>query len=315
MSWPAAQFRSRAIHEQRQFAPTPLAARSASNTASRRRSASNGVSPGKISDDGRPAGPTAVAWIDSGLLGSTMTVATVGAVTSDSEFAAIGKPAGFAPAAIGNGGISTASAWIEASAAAVAASRRASVFGDRRVCALNHRRNASSETATPIFPRPSRIARSVAPSRRIFSSSARWASSCEVLGFFGRRDDATNWASVGPELDGVELSGGVVVGKWRGIYSLRFRCAMGALWAQSRPRGLDVGVLTYGFLFFYLKNFSSVGLFPLRNWLCARFAELIKNSLGETGSWMRFGGVVFVESISRREITVRFLVSVGGRSC
>ena len=195
------------------------------------------------------------------------------------------------------------------------ASRRASVFGDRRVCALNHRRRASSETITPILPSPSRIARIGAPLRRIFSSSTRWASSCEVLGFFGRRDSATNWASVGPRVVGVELSGGLVVVKWRELYSRRFRGAMGALWAQSKPRGLDVGVLTYGFLLSYLKTFSSERLLRVRNELCAQLDGFIKNSVFETGSWMRFDGVVFAGAISEEEILVHCLVSVRGESC
>ena len=85
---------------------------------------------------------------------------------------------------------------------------------------------------------------------------------------------------------------------------------MGALWARSKPRGLDVGVLPYGFLLFYLKTFISVRLLPARNEFCARSDESIKNSIFETGSWMRFGGIVFVGAILESGIMVHCFVSV-----
>ena len=216
-------------------------------------------------------------------------------------FGSAGELGAFESLVVGDNAVVTASALIAANAAAVAANFRAAVFGDLRLCALNHRRRASSETTTPSLPSPSRIARIGAPSRRIFSSSARWASSCEVLGFFGRRDSVTNWASVRLAVGWQSLSGGVVVVKWRELYSRRFRGAMGALWVGSKPRGLDVGVLTYGFLLFYLKTFSSVRLLRARNELCARLDGLIKNSVFETGSWMRFDGIIFVGANSEEQ--------------
>ena len=134
------------------------------------------------------------------------------------------------------------------------------------------------------------------------------------MGFFGRRDSATSWASVGLVVVVVELSGGVVVVKWRELYSRRFRCAMGALWAQSKPRGLDVGVLTYGFLLFWMKNFSSVRLLRVRNCFRRQCSEILEFSFEAVDFWMRFHGFVFVESVSENKISVDALASFGGES-
>ena len=43
-------------------------------------------------------------------------------------------------------------------------------------------------------------------------------------------------------------------------YSERLRSAMGVVLDQSKPRGLDVGVLTYPFLSFFVISFSSCRL-------------------------------------------------------
>ena len=163
----------------------------------RRRNASYAVSPGKGA-----SGEDAVCV--TGFVGGGV-----------SGFGSAGAFSALESFVVGDNTVVTASAPIAATAAAVAANFRAAVFGDRRVCVLNHSRSASSETTTPILPSPPRIARIGAPSRRIFSSSVRCASSCEVLGFFGRRDSATNWASVGLAVGWRSSSGGLVVVKWR----------------------------------------------------------------------------------------------------
>ena len=61
--------------------------------------------------------------------------------------------------------------------------------------ALSHVRRVSSETVTPVFARPSAMARTEAPSLRAFKMTRRNLSSASVFLFFGRRASAINWES------------------------------------------------------------------------------------------------------------------------
>ena len=94
-------------------------------------------------------------------------------------------------------------------------------------------------------------------------------------------------------------------------YSERLRSAMGVVLDQSKPRGLDVGVLTHAFLLFFVISFSS-----LTHWLrlslwirrCVevigfRFAELVQSVkccrfvFGRVDEWVEvvirsFGGSI-----------------------
>ena len=125
---------------------------------------------------------------------------------------------------------------------------------------LSHSRNASEEISTP-RPRNAMASTSTeSPSRRSRSNSSRCASSCAVFGCFGWRAFATNSASVGGGVGAISWCASGSEGVMWERYSERLRSAMGVVLDQSKPRGLDVGVLTYPFLSFFVISFSSCRL-------------------------------------------------------
>ncbi len=221
----------------RQSGLTALAAFSAANTASRRRIACSGVSPDKMSDDGRPDGLAVAAGGESGREPST-TMAAAG----------------------GSGAACSAVVATHPLAAMLRASRRVRAFlrltGVCPNSRLSHNRRASSETATPSLRSPAPIAATDSPARRSRSSSSRCASSCNAFGFFGQRDCATSSVKVSFTVGAISERGGDESGVMRERYAKRSGSAMGAVWEQSKPQGLDVGVLTSWFLLILPRRFG-----------------------------------------------------------
>jgi|GEM_PF-2660411 len=146
---------------------------------------------------------------------------------------------------------------------------------------FSHSRKASEEISTP-RPRNAMASTSTeSPSRRSRSNSSRCASSCAVFGCFGWRAFATNSASVGGGVGAISwwASGGEGV-MWE-RYSERLCSAMGVGLDQSKPRGLDVGVLTHAFLLFFVISFGSLTrLLRLSLWMW-RSVELVGFRLSE----------------------------------
>lgn len=215
------------------------AAATASRSRCRRANASNGVSPARMNNVAR----------SNGVFADDKCVAGTAAGVSSAETVGVGS---------GVGGVADAGAratGITTVGLNRILRRRIGLAPSSR---LSHRRKASGEISTP-RPRNAIASTSTeSPSRRSRSSSSRWGSSCAVFGCFGWRAFATNSASVG---------GGVGVMLWcasgsEGVmwarYSERRRSAMGADLDQSKPRGLDVGVLTHAFLLFFVISFSSL---------------------------------------------------------
>ena len=141
---------------------------------------------------------------------------------------------------------------------------------------LSHSRKASGEMST-LRPRNAMASTSTeSPARRSRSSSSRCGSSCAVFGCFKWRAFATNSASVGGGVGAMSwwASGGEGV-MWE-RYSERLRSAMGVVLDQSKPRGLDVGVLTHAFLSFFVISFSSLTLLLRSGLWILPFVEVIR---------------------------------------
>jgi hypothetical protein len=62
---------------------------------------------------------------------------------------------------------------------------------------------------------------------------------------------------------------------------------MGVDLDRSKPRGLDVGVLTYAFLLFHVDDFTSWRLLPSWRALILRFIEFFRFSESALLPWMR----------------------------
>ncbi|MBP9901123.1 MAG: hypothetical protein KBH45_06665 [Verrucomicrobia bacterium] len=127
-----------------------------------------------------------------------------------------------------------------------------------RICALSHNRSASSEISIPKPAKPARIAAIDSPARRSVSSSLRWGSSWSVLGFFGQRALATNSVSVGFTVGVIPEWFCSAMGVMRERYVERRGSAIGVALLASKPAGLDVGVLTYAFVFILYDALSSI---------------------------------------------------------
>ena len=119
------------------------------------------------------------------------------------------------------------------------------------------------------------------PARRSRSSSSRCGSSCAVFGCFKWRAFATSSASVGGGVGAMSwwASGGEGV-MWE-RYSERLRSAMGVVLDRSKPRGLDVGVLTHAFLLFFVISFSSLTQWLRLSLWIRRCVEVIGFRLAE----------------------------------
>ena len=141
---------------------------------------------------------------------------------------------------------------------------------------FSHSRNASEEISTP-RPRNAMASTSTeSPSRRNRSNSSRCASSCAVFGCFGWRAFATNSASVGGGVGAISWFASGSEGVMWERYSARLRSAMGVVLDQSKPRGLDVGVLTHAFLSFFVIRLSLCRLLLRSGLWILRLVEIIR---------------------------------------
>ncbi len=103
--------------------------------------------------------------------------------------------------------------------------------------------------------------------------------------------------------------------------------AMGPHWERSKPTGLDVGVLTYGFLWFFLSGVSSLKLLLpwcglVLRWFVGRQLRFLQwvQSVVELGSvvslaWFRWLGGVILGFGNRSSITLSEFDWVGGGGC
>ncbi len=119
-------------------------------------------------------------------------------------------------------------------------------------CCCSHRRMVSRPISMPISRKPPTSDSADSPARLKRSNSSRCGSSCAVAWLRGCRAWATAWASV--------VGRGVVNGEWMGndmgaiasFYMWWSGSARGAPEAQSKRKRLDVGVLPYFFVLFFL---------------------------------------------------------------
>ena len=94
-------------------------------------------------------------------------------------------------------------------------------------------------------------------------------------------------------------------GVMRARYSERLRCAMGVGLDQSKPRGLDVGVLTHAFLLFFVISFSSLTLLLQFNVWIRRVAEDFQFRFDERIQSLSLGRFVFVHFDERVKVLIR----------
>lgn len=282
--------------DKRQLPPGSLCL--AARMAARRRfKASIGVSPGRISEDGLAGSAffaVGAGWIAATrlllpVLEIVVTVATVPACAAS-------VPCNSGAVGLGR------------------ARQRRRLIGLRPSSRLSHSRSASSEIVTPNLLSPMPIAATDSPARRSLSSSSRCASSCDVTGCFGQRESATSSESVGSGSGAEsECSGSSegVIWEW---YSQRHGSAMGVVLPQSKPRGLDVGVLTYAFILEMRDEFTSWGLLPLWRVLILRLVGVSEFSFGVSVLLVvLLGGVYFLVtsvSVGSIELTRRWSVEL-----
>lgn len=92
-------------------------------------------------------------------------------------------------------------------------------------------------------------------------------------------------------------------------YSERLGSAMGVVLEQSKPRGLDVGVLTHAFLLFFVISFSSLTLWLRLNLWIRRYVEVIGFRLAELVQSLKCCRFVFSPVDEWVEVVIR---SFGG---
>jgi hypothetical protein len=116
---------------------------------------------------------------------------------------------------------------------------------------LSQTRSVSDPICTPSRRSPPTSDSTDAPSRRSRSNSSRCAVSCAVARLRGYAHSATAWARVGGEpVANSERIGGCW-GVIRQQYAQRLGGAMGAGRDWSKPKGLDVGVSHFCFVFLF----------------------------------------------------------------
>jgi len=262
------------------------AAATASRSRCRRANASNGVSPARMNNVARSNGVFAGDKCVTGPAAGALAAETIGVGVWNGG----GVIAGAAPA------------WTTTVGLKRTLRRRLGLDPSSR---LSHSRKASGEISTP-RPRNALASTSTeSPSRRSRSSSSRCGSSRAVFGRFGCRTFATKSASVG---------GGVGVMLWcasgsEGVmwarYSERLRSAMGVDLDQSKPRGLDVGVLTYAFLLFFVISFSSCRLLLQSGLWILPLVEVIRLRFGNWIQSLSLGRFVFVHFDEWVQVVIR----------
>ena len=232
------------------------AAASASRSLFRRANASIGVSPARMSDVARSSGVSAG---DRGVDGPTASALAA-------AIAGVGAETGVVAAA----GAGTTGATMVGLKRTLR--RRIGLCPSSR---FSHSRRASGEISTPRPLNAMASTSTESPARRSRSSSSRCAPSCAVFGCFGWRAFATNSASVGGGVGAISWCASGSEGVMWERYSERLRCAMGLDLDQSKPRGLDVGVLTSAFSWFFVIMGRSVKrLLSWSRWIRRRVDEL-----------------------------------------
>jgi hypothetical protein len=295
-----------------------LAAASAALIAAVRRwSACHGVSPGRMSDVPSITGSCAESIRLLGTVAGAGAAATAGAAA-----AGVGSDIGAGTAAAGiTGAASTGATAVRASRGF---RRRAGLWPNSW---LSQSRSDSSEIRTPNPRSPLASASTGAPSRRNRSNSSRCGASSSATDRLGQRACATSSARVGVFWGARSWRNCGGVGVMRGRYLDSIGSAMGPHWERSKPTGLDVGVLTYGFLWFFLSEMSSLKLllpwcgFVLR-WFVGRQLRFLQwhksvvalNSLDSIAWFACLGGVIpgFGNGSS---ITLSEFAWVGGGGC
>ena len=98
-------------------------------------------------------------------------------------------------------------------------------------------------------------------------------------------------------------------------YSERLRSAMGVGLDQSKPRGLDVGVLTYAFLAIFVISFSSLTrLLQFSRWTF-RLGEAFRFRFGQSVQSLELCRFVIVHCVERVKVLSRnFGCSIAGSS-
>lgn len=213
----------------------------ASNTASRRRNASYGVSPGKVSDDRRTGA------VFSGSVGGEAAAATAGLVPEGVRIFSSDRLAIIPP-----DGTSTVGA--ESTGSRRAFFRLAGVCFSSR---LSHNRRVSWPMSIPSWLKPPTSEPTDSPAWRSRSNSSRCGASWATARSRGQRARATASANVGSEAGVIwecAVSDMGVIGE---RYAQRQGSARGAPRAQSKRKRLDVGVLPHFFVLFLLGEAGS----------------------------------------------------------
>jgi hypothetical protein len=98
-------------------------------------------------------------------------------------------------------------------------------------------------------------------------------------------------------------------------YSERLRSAMGVVLDQSKPRGLDVGVLPHAFLLFFVTGFSSLTpLLRLSPWI-RRLVEAFRFRFDRWAQSLKLCRFVIVHCVERVKVVSRsFGCSIVGSS-
>ena len=207
-------------------------------------------------------------------------------------FAIIGSP--------WTGGVTGAGSWRAGTRAVLL--RRAFLRGNWR---LSQSRSASAEMSTP-RPRNA-VARTSteSPSRRSRRSSSRCGSSCAVFGCRAWRAFAASSASVSGVPGAISwcACGSEVVIRER--YSERLWSAMGVGLDQSKPRGLDVGVLHYAFLLYFVVSLRSRRLLPSLLFLSHRLKGVICSEIAVLDPGLRFCFSVVMNFVGWVDVLMR----------
>ena len=259
-------------------APTPQvleAAATVSRSRCRRANASSGVSPARMSDVARSNGVFAGDSFAGEPTASALPVETAGVGAATGVVATAGARARGATMVGFDRALRRRAGWCPSSR-------------------LSHSRKASAEISTPRPRRAMASTSTESPSRRNRSSSSRCGSSCAVFGCLGWRAFATNSASVGGGVGATSWCASGSEGVMWARYSERLRSAMGVGLDQSKPRGLDVGVLTHAFLLFFVISFSSLKLFIRLSVGTRRVAEDFRFHFDEEIQSLSLGRFVFV---------------------
>ncbi|MDP3073056.1 MAG: hypothetical protein Q8N18_22375 [Opitutaceae bacterium] len=265
-------------------------------------SADTGPAPlGSDEAEGDDAGASLTAATGAGETGAASIGIAVGATTAAAVSSAAAATLGTTASGsdCGDAGIGS---W-----GAMARVARPRFAGFRRRWRLSHCRKASSEISTPRPRRPVQSTATDSPARRSRSSSSRCGSSCIVFGCFGQRALATNSASVGSASGAMSWCAGGGEGVILERYSERPWSAMGGVLPWSKPRGLDVGVLTYFFLWFFLNNFDSLKLLLRLSLWILQWVEVFRVRFDEWVQSLRLSRFVIFHFDEWVEVVIRDL--------